>query len=241
MQQQTVAVGNTKMVAQIEQGQYDDLVNLFGQRLATLKYYFPKINPKSDFEAIRNNQESLPNGFSFFPCFYWRQISDSYEGAMNLAIDALINSRKDKKFQSLFGRKFSPANLHKEIESVRNMTSIYDKQVGFGFKYVAVQADGRYSGVSVEEMKESKDKRPNEFPLDIFTVVLVLLAEPDLLSSYNDKGIICAGNRLSLSGDNNYNKVPVFKVDASGELVLDAVLAKRGSEFHSTATGFILK
>lgn len=222
-------------------------MDVFKKRLSILKEYFPQMRDTFDSRII-NGDKQLPEGISYFPYLTWRQVADTHEEAMIIMIDKLSQSRGGK-FQVMFGINFASEYLWKEVASVRDITSVFDNQIESGVKIITSQVDGRYVNISANQMNSLEMKE--QFCLDVFSVAIMLLSDPDILASYNDTGIMCSGNRFCSSGKggdvaNNgkvpsgYNKVPCFRVDESGDLVLDLILADKESEYYSSATGFII-
>ena len=188
--------------------------------------------PELTFNSAIFQGADLPEGVSFFPFKPWRSIDAEYSGAVMRLVNAIQGKRK---FQVMFGEG-QLKGLQCQYRTVTSVTRIFDQQLEYPIKVMPVQCDGRYAGLSVKEALDKRSK--GEFPVYTATVLKMLLAEPDILSDYRDTGIICAGDRIDI---NSVECVPVFRVDESGELVLEAVPLTKKFDFFSIATGFVLE
>lgn len=224
--------GNLKLSGISSKKQQKDV---FDKRLENLLKLFPEIKKSFDIHLINM---SMPEGITFFPILTWSQVSSTYEEATNLVLDMIKDSRNGK-FQSIFGQNFSSPYLQREQNFAKNIDLLCHQQEGREIKILSAQTDGRYLGISADQLRNHISNY--EFDLDIFTVGLMILLDEDLIIDYRDVGIICSGNRFSSKGDEEYKKVPIFRVDAAGDLTLDIVSSDKSSEFFSSATGFVLK
>lgn len=209
-----------------------DNLAVFEDRLATFTSNFTPSASSISFDENVIKGADLSEGVSFFPFKPWRSIDAEYSGAVMLLVKAIQDKRK---FQVMFGEG-RLKDLQCQYKTVTSVTKIFDQQLEYPIKVMPVQCDGRYSGSSV--IKALTKLSEGEFPVYTATVLKMLLAEPDILSDYRDTGIICAGDRITLNG---VECVPVFRVDESGELVLEAVPLTKKFDFFSIATGFVLK
>lgn len=224
--------GNLKVNDTSDEKQQKDV---FNNRLGNFSKIFPEIKKSLDIHLI---DMTMPEGITFFPILTWQQVANTYEDAVNLILDMIKDSRNGR-FQSIFGQNFSAPYLWKERYFAKNIDLLCRQQRGCIIKILSAQTDGRYQGISADQLRNHISNY--EFDLDIFTVGLMILLDEDLISDYRDTGIVCSGNRYSEKGDGEYKKVPVFRMDAAGDLVLDIVSRDKTSEFFSSATGFVLK
>ena len=212
-------------------------IDVFYKRLEYLSKLFPEIKKSFDSRLIHVD---LTEGTTLFPILTWQQVSNTYEEAVNLILDMIKDSRNGK-FQSIFGQNFSSSYLLRENYFIKSIKIFCQQQEGRAIKILPAQTDGRYLGVSADQLRKLISDSDCEFDLDIFTVGQMILLDEDLITDYRDVGIICSGNRFSQKGDEEYQKVPVFRIDASGDLTLDILSRDKTSEFFSSATGFVLK
>lgn len=205
----------------------------FEQRLSSLQSCFTE--PKSlnfKYNSAILEENSLPEGIEFYPFVSWQFVDSTYSNAVKTLVELIS---KNREFQIMFGID-KLDHLFSGQKTVSCITKIFDPQVEYRVKVLPVQVDGRYSGQSVQEVIDSLDY--DEFPLYLFSVLQILLAEPSILSNYTDKGIVCAGDSFVFD-DIEYS--PVLRIDETGGLVLDSVRVTNRTELYSVATGFMLK
>lgn len=148
----------------------------------------------------------------------WNRIADTYPKALQLVLDDL---KKDRPFYNY--RKGQIDDKH--IRRSTNVPEAFTAQMG-----------EKYKGVSVQIVRSMFDK-DSEFLLGAYEVAVILLTHPDILKSYDDLWIDCAGDEFSPGAGGDFSHAPCFGFNG-GEVRFAAKHVGYASDHYGSASGF---
>lgn len=224
---------NSKSTLEVVHTEEHTQLNLFEERLKNLLSHFPNFGGDYDPGCVDDDFKTV----TFYPIIPSGKFNSIYPDLVRLILEKLICVRNGE-FQSILDNK-TIISLDKNTNYSRKVLDINYTQIKYPIKVFAIQTDGRYKGVSPEDIMSTIPDSGCEFPLDLVTLGMMFLSDRSLLTKHEDTGIVCAANRVILNSDINYPLVPVFRVNKIGKLVLDLIpLNKKGDMSCSAATGF---
>lgn len=132
-----------------------------------------------------NTKKISENKYSF-P--HWSKIDKTYSGAVLKVMEEI---KKTRPFYNWRDGQIDEAHLRETPRKAEAMKQVTDKK---GIVTIEVQLGDKYKGKSVEEARKAFN--PNEFGLGAYEALCILLANPDILKSFDDLFLDCPGDEF---------------------------------------------
>lgn len=125
---------------------------------------------------------------------HWMKIDKTYSGAV---VKMLAQIKATRPFYNWREGQIDEAHLR---ETPRKAAAI-KKLTKKGIVTIEVQLGQKYKGRAVEDVRKSF--AANEFGLGAYEMACILLADPDILKSYDDLWLDCPGDEFDVSGSSD--------------------------------------
>lgn len=172
-------------------------------QLRILRQYFPQLGDADDGVA---KQDRPAGSEGWFAIPRWQAIAATYGEALELALDALKQQRKDKVDNFRKGR-LGPKYLRLLDKTIRQLERIGEQQQ-HDILVVAAQFGLRHRGRSVRRARAVMGGQ--EFGLGPFEIGIMLLTHPERLAHLDDLWIDCDGCEYNPDAVGQFGCCPFF-------------------------------
>jgi len=178
------------------------------EQIKILRQLFPGIGFP---EICRSKLPSNAEGWFAIP--RWQVVAETYGKAVQKVLE-LIKKTREGKFHNLREGQFGPKYLCVSVRSIQALEKIEEEQGGRDILVIPAQFGFRHAGRSVRRALEVMGA--DEFGLGAFAVGIMLLTHPERLGQEcDDLWIDCAGDELSLLGNDKFFGTPCFGYENS--------------------------
>lgn len=158
-------------------------------------------------------------------------INKSYAHCVNKALNAIESTRP---FHNWRKSEIIDEKLRRTDKTRKALETLYKAQKG-DYIVISAQLGEKYKGKSVDQAREHFEA--NEFGLGSFEVGCILLAHPDIIKSYADLFIDCAGDEFGHpDSDVRFDLAPSFRWH-DGVLEFGFVWTDKADGNFGTASG----
>src|SRR5680860_712166 len=159
------------------------------KQIERLQKLFPDIGPVNPIllSRIRTKSIHLPseaNGWFAIP--WWPAIAPTYEGAVEIVITLLTNLLQDKFRNNLEGR-LDDRHLQNNPRTKTYFEDVYAQQGCPDVLIISAQLGYKGTNPVSEKWK---------FNLDIFTIICIFLANPQIFQECKDFSVYCSGDEF---------------------------------------------
>lgn len=180
---------------------------------------------------IRNERTVLPDGADRWVLIPdWTLFASTYARAVAIVFDAINRFSLNQFHDSGIG----PEKIKLSTMTEKGFHKIRKEQSSM--RIVPIQIGQRYRGL--EPDRAIKLFREDEFPLDVFSIGIILLTHPEILDDERDPSIICVGN-MTFRRENRAGHLPTYRFDK--KLMLSSIPSYIGSKNFVIPTGFLPK
>lgn len=170
--------------------------------------------------SVDSSQSLIKDTDGVFVIPKWNKIGKTYEESL---IKVFAEIKKTRPFYNWREGKLGSEHLRE----------LPDKNVP---EILSVQLGKKWKGTSVENVR--KNKADNEILLGAYKVAIIILTHPDVVKSYDDLFIDCAGDEYSYNADGEFSSVPYFYWH-DGKLYFGAYYVDCVNAFFGAASGFL--
>lgn len=187
-----------------------------------------------DEKVVSKKLPSHAEGWFVRP--HWQNIAPTYIEAI-LKVLELLRRTRDNRFYNYREGLIEQMLLHHTLSTVDAFSTLEKMQYRCDTLILPAQFGIYYRGHS--EVLVEEETASNEFPLDTYTVGIMLLSHPMRLNCEFDLGITCGGDICTnIESDEREDHSPHF-ISNNGELVFGTGRPERAIASFGTATGFI--
>jgi hypothetical protein len=201
-------------------------------QVTTLRKYFPSLGNCMERLARR----PLPEGAeAWFAVPRWQALAATYNEAVEMVLAALAAQRK---FANRIQDKLNPKYLRQTDRTVHARRILGEQQPENDIFVVAAQAGRLHRGRSARRARTVM--KGNEFGLGTLSLGCILLTHPERLSSLDCLMIDCSGDEYSLTGDNVFDRIPLYEYDLGG-MQFSVFYEDRARNLWGSPSGFLFQ
>lgn len=171
------------------------------EQAAILRRWFPRLGA-----TVPDAPTRLPDGAeSWFVIPDWRQVHDTYNGAVVAALHALGEARPSTMPRI---ERLGPLSLRAHARTAELQARLPPADAS-GLRLVAAQFGFRHRGCSVRRARARF--ADGECGLTLFAAAAMLLTHPERIAQFDQLYLDCAGDEYSASDEQQFSEAPYFR------------------------------